>query len=261
MTDEKGAIITVLEAEHLYKVFGRRSQDVVAQLEAGADPAELKRQDAVPAVIDANFEVQQGEIFVVMGLSGSGKSTLIRMLNGLHPPSAGRVLIHGRDISAMSASELRAARRDHISMVFQHFALFPHRTVAENAAYGLKVKVKGMDAATRRAKALEAPVLVDLADWAEAKPSELSGGMQQRVGLARALAADTDILLMDEAFSALDPLIRRTRTSPARSPAGTCPAATRPAVRCVAGGGPRVSAPRTAGGVRRQPWDCRSRKR
>lgn len=158
-------------------------------------------------MIDATFDVEPGEIFVVMGLSGSGKSTLIRMLNGLHPPTSGHVLVHGEDISTMSPAKLRATRRDHISMVFQHFALFPHRTVVENAAYGLQIK--GVDPKVRRQKASEALELVGLSGWDDSKPSQLSGGMQQRVGLARALASDTDILLMDEAFSALDPLIRR----------------------------------------------------
>ncbi|WP_265444251.1 quaternary amine ABC transporter ATP-binding protein [Flexivirga meconopsidis] len=198
----------LLEAQHLYKVFGRRPGDIVRRLEQGEDAGELrKRYDVTPAVIDASFEVNEGEIFVVMGLSGSGKSTLIRMLNGLHQPTSGHVKILGEDISTMSAAQLRQARRDHISMVFQHFALFPHRTVAENAAYGLQVK--GVSEAERREKALEALKLVGLDGWGDHKPGELSGGMQQRVGLARALAADTDILLMDEAFSALDPLIRR----------------------------------------------------
>ncbi|HEY6933808.1 MAG TPA: glycine betaine/L-proline ABC transporter ATP-binding protein [Marmoricola sp.] len=196
-----------ISAHHLYKVFGRRARDGVDRLQAGADPAELKRDGLTPAVIDASFSVEEGEIFVVMGLSGSGKSTLIRMVNGLLEPTAGRVELHGEDLTAMSPRQLRKARREHISMVFQHFALLPHRTVAENAAYGLEVK--GVGKQERRERAVEALHLCGLEGWEDHRPEELSGGMRQRVGLARALAADTDVLLMDEAFSALDPLIRR----------------------------------------------------
>jgi len=181
---------------------------MVQRLAQGAAPAELRdKYDVTSAVIDASFAVEQGEIFVVMGLSGSGKSTLIRMLNGLHQPTSGHVLVHGEDLSTMGGAKLRSARREHISMVFQHFALFPHRTVLQNAAYGLQIK--GVRVKEREEKAREALEMVGLHGWADHKPSELSGGMQQRVGLARALAAETDIMLMDEAFSALDPLIRR----------------------------------------------------
>ncbi|WP_018155531.1 quaternary amine ABC transporter ATP-binding protein [Demetria terragena] len=200
--------MTALEAKSLYKIFGAQAEQVARRLEAGEGATSVSQASGTTAaVIDASFTVNSGEIFVVMGLSGSGKSTLIRMLNGLHPPTAGQVLIHGQDISAMSPEDLRRTRRDHISMVFQHFALFPHRTVLENAAYGLKIK--GMPAAERTTKAREALDLVGLSGWGDRKPHQLSGGMQQRVGLARALAAQTDIMLMDEAFSALDPLIRR----------------------------------------------------
>ncbi|GAB3579009.1 quaternary amine ABC transporter ATP-binding protein [Calidifontibacter terrae] len=198
----------VLEARHLFKVFGSRSKEAVKRLRAGDDPAVVSRElDVTAAVIDAGFSVEQGEIFVVMGLSGSGKSTLIRMLNGLHSTSSGEVLVHGKDIARMNPADLRAVRRDHISMVFQHFALLPHRTVLENAEYALKIK--GVDPAERSKRAREALAMVDLEGQEDRLPAQLSGGMQQRVGLARALAADTDILLMDEAFSALDPLIRR----------------------------------------------------
>ncbi|HET9501678.1 MAG TPA: glycine betaine/L-proline ABC transporter ATP-binding protein [Marmoricola sp.] len=196
-----------ISAHRLYKVFGRRARDGVARLEAGADPAELKKSGLTPAVIDASFTVEEGEIFVVMGLSGSGKSTLIRMVNGLLEPTSGHVVIHGDNITEASGKELRRLRRDRISMVFQHFALFPHRTVVENAAYGLEIKGVAKDERLRRAH--EALELCGLKGWDDYKPDELSGGMRQRVGLARALAADTDVLLMDEAFSALDPLIRR----------------------------------------------------
>ena len=196
-----------ISAHHLYKVFGRRARDGVARLEAGADPAELKRDGLTPAVIDASFSVEEGEIFVVMGLSGSGKSTLIRMVNGLLEPTSGHVQVAGENLTAMSQRQLRRTRREKISMVFQHFALLPHRTVAENAAYGLEIK--GLGKEERRRRALEALEMTGLKGWEDHKPDELSGGMRQRVGLARALAADTEVLLMDEAFSALDPLIRR----------------------------------------------------
>src|SRR5690606_33953032 len=150
---------------------------------------------------------QEGEIFVVMGLSGSGKSTLVRTLNGLIAPTAGQILIDGEDVAKASKAALRRIRREKIAMVFQHFALFPHWSVAENVAYGLKIR--GVPPEARRARALEVLGQVGLEAWADSLPSELSGGMQQRVGLARGLAADPDILLMDEPFGALDPLIRR----------------------------------------------------
>ncbi|MFE2420124.1 glycine betaine/L-proline ABC transporter ATP-binding protein [Streptomyces hokutonensis] len=196
-----------LEAEHLYKVFGRRPDQAVERLQAGADREELRADGTTPAVIDASFSVAPGQIFVVMGLSGSGKSTLLRMLNGLLEPSAGRVLFDGQDLTALTDRELREVRARKISMVFQHFALFPHRSVRENAAYGLAVQ--GVPRAEREARAGEALALCGLAGWEDSWPDELSGGMQQRVGLARALATDADLLLMDESFSALDPLIRR----------------------------------------------------
>ncbi|MFE0423737.1 glycine betaine/L-proline ABC transporter ATP-binding protein [Streptomyces sp. NPDC058953] len=196
-----------LQAEHLYKVFGRRPEAAVRRLEGGTDRDELRADGTTAAVIDASFTVEPGEIFVVMGLSGSGKSTLLRMLNGLLEPTAGRVLFDGRDLTALSGRELRSVRSRRISMVFQHFALFPHRSVLENAAYGLEVQ--GVDRAERSRRATEALALAGLAGWEDSWPDELSGGMQQRVGLARALATDADLLLMDESFSALDPLIRR----------------------------------------------------
>ena len=160
------------------------------------------------AVIDASFTVEAGQIFVVMGLSGSGKSTLLRMLNGLLEPTAGRVLFDGQDLTALSPAELREVRSHKISMVFQHFALFPHRSVLENAAYGLEVQGVPRDERERRADR-GAGAASASAGWEKSWPDELSGGMQQRVGLARALATDADLLLMDESFSALDPLIRR----------------------------------------------------
>jgi glycine betaine/proline transport system ATP-binding protein len=199
-------VTTAIRAEGLFKVFGRRPGEAVRRLRDGAARGDVLRF-GTPAVIDASFEVQRGEIFVVMGLSGSGKSTLLRMLNGLLDATAGSIHVDGEDVAAMSPAQLRAVRRSKISMVFQHFALFPHRTVAENAAYGLEVR--GVPKQERLAKAREALALTGLDGWGDALPAQLSGGMKQRVGLARALAAETEILLMDEAFSALDPLIRR----------------------------------------------------
>ncbi|MFC9853741.1 quaternary amine ABC transporter ATP-binding protein [Streptomyces prasinus] len=199
---------TRLEAEHLYKVFGRRPDQAVERLRQNeADREELRAQGTTAAVIDVSFTVEPGEIFVVMGLSGSGKSTLLRMLNGLSEPTAGQVRFDGQDLTALSDRELREVRSRKISMVFQHFALFPHRSVRENAAYGLEVQ--GVPRAERERRADEALALCGLAGWEHSWPDELSGGMQQRVGLARALATDADLLLMDESFSALDPLIRR----------------------------------------------------
>lgn len=199
--------MATVRAEKLYKVFGRRSRDAVHRLESGTSRAELTADGNTAAVIDASFEVAAGEIFVVMGLSGSGKSTLIRMLNGLLPATAGDVYIDDADLTKLSSRELRELRQRRMSMVFQHFALFPHRTVLDNAAYALEIQ--GFAKPDRRDRARAALEMVGLGGWEEHLPDQLSGGMRQRVGLARALAADTEILLMDEAFSALDPLIRR----------------------------------------------------
>jgi glycine betaine/proline transport system ATP-binding protein len=195
-----------VEARNLFKVFGRNPKAAVDRLRAGASRSDVADAGSA-AVIDASFTVRQGEIFVIMGLSGSGKSTIIRMLNGLLPPTAGEVRIQGHSVTRASAKELRDIRRTSVSMVFQHFALLPHRTVVDNAAYALEIQ--GVPLERRRERAMEILGKVGLADRAEAMPDELSGGMRQRVGLARALTAGTDILLMDEAFSALDPLIRR----------------------------------------------------
>ncbi|EPR35759.1 putative signal transduction protein with CBS domain containing protein [Alkalidesulfovibrio alkalitolerans DSM 16529] len=194
--------------ENLFKIFGSNPERAFPLLEQGVDKQEILEKTGLGVgVNNASFEVKKGEIVVVMGLSGSGKSTLVRCLNRLIEPTRGRVLIDGRDVTALSPDELRNLRLEKLGMVFQNFALFPHRTVAENAAYGLEVK--GEDPASRREKAIEALAKVGLAGWEDSYPSQLSGGMQQRVGLARALALDPEILLMDEAFSALDPLIRR----------------------------------------------------
>ncbi|MCT2086344.1 glycine betaine/L-proline ABC transporter ATP-binding protein [Microbacterium enclense] len=195
-----------IAAKNLFKVFGRSPQSAVEKLRAGARRDELG-DAGTAAVIDASFDVEPGEIFVIMGLSGSGKSTIIRMLNGLHDVTAGTVEVQGDPLTGVSPARLRGLRRERIAMVFQHFALLPHRTVAANVAYPLEVR--GVSKTERLAKANEILALVGLDGWGDKLPSALSGGMQQRVGIARALAADTDILLMDEAFSALDPLIRR----------------------------------------------------
>ncbi|HEU5025776.1 MAG TPA: glycine betaine/L-proline ABC transporter ATP-binding protein [Spirillospora sp.] len=199
--------MSILRAESVTKLFGRKAAEAQRKLKAGADLKDVRSLGVTPAVVDATFEVEQGEIFVVMGLSGSGKSTLIRMLNGLLEATSGTVEIDGQDIAKLSPKALRTLRQDKISMVFQHFALFPHRSVLANAAYGLEVR--GVAKEERERKAREFLGLVGLAGWEDRLPGQLSGGMQQRVGLARALAAGTDIILMDEAFSALDPLIRR----------------------------------------------------
>lgn len=195
-----------LRVRNLYKIFGRHPKDALARLRDGASRSEIDELGTA-AVIDASFDVKPGEIFVVMGLSGSGKSTLIRMLNGLLEATAGSVEINGREIVGIAPNELRQVRRRNMSMVFQHFALLPHRTVIDNVAYGLEIQ--GVPLAERRERAMTKIAKVGLTGWEESLPSELSGGMQQRVGLGRALTADTEILLMDEAFSALDPLIRR----------------------------------------------------
>jgi glycine betaine/proline transport system ATP-binding protein len=199
--------VSRLRVRGVSKVFGRKSAEALRKISQGAEPVEVRQLGATVAVADVSFEVGDGEIFVVMGLSGSGKSTLIRMLNGILEPSAGSIEVDGADVAKMSGKELRELRQQKISMVFQHFALFPHRTVLENAAYGLEVR--NVPRQERLAKAEEFLDTVGLGGWEDRYPDQLSGGMQQRVGLARALAAETDILLMDEAFSALDPLIRR----------------------------------------------------
>ena len=195
-----------VRAHKLYKVFGRRPHEAVKELEAGASRSDVVSHGSA-AVIDASFEVRTGEIFVVMGLSGSGKSTLIRMLNGLLEATSGTVTVGGDSITDVSPKRLREIRRSKLSMVFQHFALLPHRTVVDNVAYGLEVQ--GVPRAERLERAMTTIGIVGLDGWADSLPEALSGGMKQRVGLARALTADTDVLLMDEAFSALDPLIRR----------------------------------------------------
>ena len=196
-----------LVIKDLYKIFGPLQDEAIGLLEEGRSKEEIfERTRTTVGVQDASFAIREGEVFVVMGLSGSGKSTLVRMLNRLIEPTRGQVLLDAVDITAMSKRELIAMRRTRMSMVFQSFALLPHRTVAENAAFGLDVASgRRRD---HRAQALKALETVGLQAFADSYPDELSGGMQQRVGLARALATEAPILLMDEAFSALDPLIR-----------------------------------------------------
>ncbi len=196
-----------IEVKNLYKIFGPQPKKAMALLRQGLEKEEIfEKTETTVGVQDANFEIYSGEIFVIMGLSGSGKSTMVRMLNRLIEPTSGQVLIDGEDIVAMSNENLVKVRRAKLSMVFQSFALMPHMTVLQNAAFGLEMD--GVDRTTREKRALQALEQVGLEAWADSMPDELSGGMQQRVGLARGLAVDPDILLMDEAFSALDPLIR-----------------------------------------------------
>jgi len=192
---------------NLFKVFGAEPQKAMELYRDGLDKDTVfGRTGMTIGVCDATFDVNEGEIFVVMGLSGSGKSTLVRMLNRLIEPSAGEIVVKGDDIAKMSETELNTFRREHISMVFQSFALMPHMTVLQNTAFGLELS--GVPVAQREERARIALDQVGLSPNEQSYPNELSGGMQQRVGLARALANDPTILLMDEAFSALDPLIR-----------------------------------------------------
>ena len=196
-----------IEVEGLYKVFGRDPDAALKAYADGRSKAEIQKdQGAVIGVADASFSVNEGEIFVVMGLSGSGKSTLVRLLNRLIEPTRGTVKIDGEDIVSASDERLREVRREKIAMVFQSFALMPHLTVIDNAAYGLKIA--GVGKTERRKRAADALEAVGLSANLHNYPDALSGGMRQRVGLARALAVNPDIMLMDEAFSALDPLIR-----------------------------------------------------
>lgn len=197
-----------IEVINTTKIFGKNAKRASQLLKEGKTKGEiLKATGATVGVKSASFDVYEGEIFVIMGLSGSGKSTLVRLLNRLIDPTMGNILLDGEDIVGMNKEQLREVRRKKIGMVFQNFALFPHKTILENAEYGLEIQ--GVAKAERQAKAKESLGLVGLAGYEDQFPSQLSGGMQQRVGLARALANGPDILLMDEAFSALDPLIRK----------------------------------------------------
>ncbi len=199
----------IIRLESVYKIFGPQPKGRAFELcEAGYGKNDVQRMSGhVVGMNNVNFGIKKGEIFVIMGLSGSGKSTALRTINKLHGITHGRVMVDGVDVQQMEGTELQAFRREKMGMVFQHFALFPHRSVIDNCGYGLKVQ--GKPKAERDEASLRALALVGLDAYAQNMPSELSGGMQQRVGLARALATDPDILLMDEAFSALDPLIRR----------------------------------------------------
>ena len=197
-----------ISCQNVWKIFGDRPKVAWDMLEEGATRQEIIEQTGqVIAVKDVSFDVRENEIFVLMGLSGSGKSTLLRCINRLIEPNRGKIFIHGADITRVKPGELRRIRRHQLSMVFQHFGLLPHRSVLDNVAFGLEIR--GDKKKERQAKAMGALELVGLQGWANSRLHELSGGMQQRVGLARSLVVDSEILLMDEPFSALDPLIRR----------------------------------------------------
>ena len=198
-----------IECRHLWKIFGKLTPSELMEIQEGnLTKSEVQdRYGCVVGVADASFRVHQSEIFCVMGLSGSGKSTLIRHINRLIEPTAGQLSVYGKNILDLNTVQLRDLRSSKIGMVFQNMALMPHRTVVGNVAFGLELRKT--DKQKRLERAYKVLKMVDLAGWEKAYPDELSGGMQQRVGLARALASDPDILLMDEPFSALDPLIRR----------------------------------------------------
>jgi glycine betaine/proline transport system ATP-binding protein len=203
MTDQ-----SVVRLRDVWKVFGPRAEEAIAAIETEGigKPEVLDRFGCVVGVQSANFEVARGEIFCIMGLSGSGKSTLVRHVNRLIEPSSGTIEILGQDVSSLSHKELRRIRAEKIGMVFQHMALMPHRSVRDNVGYPLEIR--RIPKSKRWAVSDHALKLVDLVGYEDRLPAELSGGMQQRVGIARALASDPEILLMDEPFSALDPLIR-----------------------------------------------------
>jgi glycine betaine/proline transport system ATP-binding protein len=197
-----------IEVNNITKVFGSNPKEGLKRLKEGQEKEKILEETGMTVgVNNASFQVKPGEFFVIMGLSGSGKSTLIRLVNRLIEPTAGEVLIDGHNITEMTKTDLMLTRRKKLSMVFQKFALFPHRTVQDNVEYGLEIQ--GIAKEERAKKALQSIHDVGLKGYEESYPDQLSGGMQQRVGLARALANDSDILLMDEAFSALDPLIRK----------------------------------------------------
>jgi glycine betaine/proline transport system ATP-binding protein len=199
---------TKIVCKHIWKIFGPQPERLRPLLDAGATRADILAQTGhVVAVRDVSLQMRQGEVFVVMGLSGSGKSTLVRCITRLIEPTWGEILVDGQNVVALNEAQLRDLRRHKMSMVFQRFGLFPHRRVLDNVCYGLEVQ--GMDKVARSDKGRQILELVGLAGWEQYYPHELSGGMQQRVGLARALAVDPEILLCDEPFSALDPLIRR----------------------------------------------------
>ncbi len=198
----------VVDLQGVWKIFGARSQEAMAAVksEGIGKPEVLERFACVVGVQDATFQVQRGEIFCIMGLSGSGKSTLVRHINRLIEPTSGVINVLGRDISSLKEAELREVRARQIGMVFQHMALLPHRSVRDNVGYPLEIR--GVPKSKRWAVSDHTLELVNLVGYEDRLPRELSGGMQQRVGIARALASDPEVLLMDEPFSALDPLIR-----------------------------------------------------
>ncbi|ENI9099938.1 glycine betaine/L-proline ABC transporter ATP-binding protein [Listeria monocytogenes] len=197
-----------IKVEELTKIFGKKASKASSLLSQGKSKTDiLKETGATIGVNKASFSVEEGEIFVIMGLSGSGKSTLVRLLNRLIEPTNGKIWLDGKELSSLNKKELLEVRRKSMSMVFQNFGLFPNRTINRNVEYGLEIQ--GMDKEEREKNAAESLALVGLAGYGDQYPSQLSGGMQQRVGLARALANNPDILLMDEAFSALDPLNRK----------------------------------------------------
>ncbi|MEU6816477.1 glycine betaine/L-proline ABC transporter ATP-binding protein [Streptomyces sp. NPDC046860] len=208
-TSAEGTAAPVFAVDGLWKVFGPKPERVPADPRLAAlSPAELRAETGCTAAVrDVSFEVRKGEVFVVMGLSGSGKSTLVRCLTRLIEPTAGTIAIDGEDVRAMDRGRLRELRRHRAAMVFQHFGLLPHRTVLDNVAYGLEIQ--GVSRSERRERAAEVVEKVGLAGMEKRRPGQLSGGQRQRVGLARALAVDPEVLLFDEPFSALDPLIRR----------------------------------------------------
>jgi len=199
----------VVQVKDVWKIFGKRANEALKAIEAEnlSKTEVLERFEAVVGVRDVSFDVFESEVFCIMGLSGSGKSTLVRHINRLIEPTAGEIRIGGVDVGSLNAKQLRELRADRIGMVFQNMALLPHRTVRDNIAFALELR--NVDAFTRSQLADKVIETVSLQGYGDRMPSELSGGMQQRVGLARALAADPEILLMDEPFSALDPLIRR----------------------------------------------------
>lgn len=208
MKEEKG-VEAKIKLENLVKIFGKDPRGrPLEMLREGSSIGQIRKETGhVVGVANVSVDIGEGEVFVVMGLSGSGKSTLIRCINRIHEPTDGAVIIDGENVIGVDMEQMRRIRREKMAMVFQHFALFPHKTVIDNAGFGLKVQ--DIDEEERLDRAMDALDLVGLGEWAHRYPHNLSGGMQQRVGLARALATDPDILLMDEAFSALDPLIRR----------------------------------------------------
>lgn len=198
----------ILEVKNVTKIFGKKRKQALEMVQAGKSKTEiLEKTGCTVGVYDASFDVKEGEIFVIMGLSGSGKSTLVRLINRLINPTDGSILIDNQDIAKMNKEELRHIRRHSVNMVFQKFGLFPHKTILENTEYGLEVR--GIEKSERQRLAEQALDNSSLLAFKDQYPDQLSGGMQQRVGLARALANNPDILLMDEAFSALDPLIRK----------------------------------------------------